>query len=152
MLLMHTPIFLLWLLINHLYTLICFGVVYCTQHVILFTESRRKILWTRSYIPSLRGFDKSECSQDRDVIKHQWRWNDGFKWRARSFQISKTVNFNNMFSYVNSGAIRKRRVIFNFCFIAEKLNVFLIQYGKLGKVIPFISTILSNRLVSETTL
>ena len=67
---------------------------YCTHHVTLFTESQRKILWTRSHVPSLRGFDKSQCFRSRDsIIKYYWGWNDGSKLRATSISIQLDNKF-----------------------------------------------------------
>ena len=67
---------------------------YCTHHVTLFTESQRKRVWTRSHVPSLRGFDKWQCSRSRDsIIKYYWGWNDGSKLRATSVSIQLDNKF-----------------------------------------------------------
>lgn len=121
-------------------------------------QSLKERVWTRSHVPSLRGFDKSHCSRSRDsIIKYYWGWNVGSKLRATSISIQLDNKFKQHVLLYQFMCHQKKQSDFQvsfyqFSFITENMKNVLTQYGDLGKVVPFISTFLANVLVSWTTL
>ena len=66
-----------------------------TAHITsLCLQSLKERVWTRSHVPSLRGFDKWQCSWSRySIIKYYWGWNDGSKLMATSVSIQLDNKF-----------------------------------------------------------